>query len=171
MEVAVWTATPEQEAQRGRVRARRGPARDDINRSRRVPKHFRSSPHRAETTRSPIRVSHTPPRPARVTPQRVRPSHPRSARHRQGAVGSLAIPSTGARCRIREGPQARRPDGPSTCEGGHPHWTVRNRSVATLHVFVGETRIASKVIPGDAQVTGGDLWTKTWGGWWCTGSA
>jgi RHS repeat-associated protein len=47
-------------------------------------------------------------------------------------------------------------------------WTVRNRSVGTKHIFAGETRIASKVIPGDAHVDPGskDPFTSVLGQWW-----
>jgi len=47
-------------------------------------------------------------------------------------------------------------------------WTVRNRSVATKHVFVGDTRIASKVVPGDAHLDPGstDPFTGVLGQWW-----
>jgi RHS repeat-associated protein len=47
-------------------------------------------------------------------------------------------------------------------------WTVRNRSVATKHIFAGDTRIASKVIPGDAHLdpNSGDPFTAVLGQWW-----
>ncbi len=47
-------------------------------------------------------------------------------------------------------------------------WTVRNRSVATKHVFVGDARIASKVVPGDAHLDPGstDPFTGVLGQWW-----
>jgi RHS repeat-associated protein len=47
-------------------------------------------------------------------------------------------------------------------------WTVRNRSVATKHIFVADTRIASKVIPGDAHLDPGskDPFTAVLGQWW-----
>ncbi|HEX7765533.1 MAG TPA: RHS repeat-associated core domain-containing protein, partial [Nitrospira sp.] len=47
-------------------------------------------------------------------------------------------------------------------------WTVRNRSVGTKHIFVGDTRIASKVIPGDAHIDPGskDPFTSVLGQWW-----
>ena len=47
-------------------------------------------------------------------------------------------------------------------------WTVRNRSVGTKHVFVGDTRIASKVVPGDAHVDprSTDPFTSVLGQWW-----
>lgn len=47
-------------------------------------------------------------------------------------------------------------------------WSVRNRSVATKHVFVGDTRIASKVIPGDAHINPNstDPFTSVLGQWW-----
>ncbi len=44
-------------------------------------------------------------------------------------------------------------------------WTIRNKSVGTKHVFVGETRIASKVVPGSANVDPGDLFGTTLGPW------
>ncbi|HZJ67916.1 MAG TPA: toxin TcdB middle/N-terminal domain-containing protein [Kofleriaceae bacterium] len=47
-------------------------------------------------------------------------------------------------------------------------WTVRNRSVATKHIFAGDTRIASKVIPGDAHIDprSSDPFTAVLGQWW-----
>jgi len=47
-------------------------------------------------------------------------------------------------------------------------WTVRNRSVATKHFFVGDTRIASKVVPGDAHSDphSTDPFTSVLGQWW-----
>jgi RHS repeat-associated protein len=47
-------------------------------------------------------------------------------------------------------------------------WTVRNRSVGTKHVFVGTTRIASKLSPGDAHVRPdeNDLISMMLGRWW-----
>ncbi len=47
-------------------------------------------------------------------------------------------------------------------------WTVRNRSVGTKHVYVGATRIASKLSPGDAHVRpdGADLVSMMLGRWW-----
>lgn len=47
-------------------------------------------------------------------------------------------------------------------------WTVRNRTVATKHIFVGDTRIASKVIPGDAHIdpNSKDPFTSVLGQWW-----
>lgn len=47
-------------------------------------------------------------------------------------------------------------------------WTVRNRSVATKHIFAGDARIASKVIPGDAHVDPGDRdpFVRVLGQWW-----
>lgn len=47
-------------------------------------------------------------------------------------------------------------------------WTVRNRSVGTKHVFVGDTRIASKVVPGDAHIDAAskDPFTSVLGQWW-----
>jgi RHS repeat-associated protein len=47
-------------------------------------------------------------------------------------------------------------------------WTVRNRSVGTKHIFVGDTRIASKVIPGDAHIDphSTDPFTSVLGQWW-----
>jgi len=47
-------------------------------------------------------------------------------------------------------------------------WTVRNRSVGTKHIYVGETRIASKVVPGDAHVDPGnrDPFAGVLGQWW-----
>ncbi len=44
-------------------------------------------------------------------------------------------------------------------------WTIRNKSVGTKHVFVGETRIASKVVPGSANVDPGDFFGTTLGPW------
>ena len=48
------------------------------------------------------------------------------------------------------------------------HWTVRNRSIGTKHVFVGTQRIASKLSPGDAHVRPGDhdLVARLVGNWW-----
>jgi RHS repeat-associated protein len=47
-------------------------------------------------------------------------------------------------------------------------WTVRNRSVGTKHVYVGTTRIASKLSPGDAHVRPDehDLVSMMLGKWW-----
>ncbi len=46
-------------------------------------------------------------------------------------------------------------------------FTVRNRSVGTKHVFVGETRLVSKLVPGDAHVNpGNNLFGNTLGQWW-----
>ena len=47
-------------------------------------------------------------------------------------------------------------------------WTVRNRSVATKHIFVEDARIASKIIPGDAHIDPGsqDPFTRVLGQWW-----
>ena len=47
-------------------------------------------------------------------------------------------------------------------------WTVRNRSVGTKHIFVGDTRIASKVIPGSAHLDphSNDPFTSVLGQWW-----
>ncbi|WNG15531.1 SpvB/TcaC N-terminal domain-containing protein [Cystobacter fuscus] len=47
-------------------------------------------------------------------------------------------------------------------------WTVRNRSVGTKHVYVGTTRIASKLSPGDAHVRPDehDLVAMMLGKWW-----
>jgi len=47
-------------------------------------------------------------------------------------------------------------------------WTVRNRSVGTKHVYVGSTRIASKLSPGDAHVRpdAPDLMSMMLGKWW-----
>jgi len=47
-------------------------------------------------------------------------------------------------------------------------WTVRNRSVGTKHVYVGTTRIASKLSPGDAHVRpdAHDLVSMMLGKWW-----
>ncbi|HEX5749058.1 MAG TPA: SpvB/TcaC N-terminal domain-containing protein [Archangium sp.] len=47
-------------------------------------------------------------------------------------------------------------------------WTVRNRSVGTKHVYVGTTRIASKLSPGDAHVRPNehDLVSVMLGKWW-----
>ncbi len=47
-------------------------------------------------------------------------------------------------------------------------WTVRNRSVGTKHVYVGTTRIASKLSPGDAHVRPDehDLTSMMLGKWW-----
>ncbi|ACY15442.1 SpvB/TcaC N-terminal domain-containing protein [Haliangium ochraceum] len=47
-------------------------------------------------------------------------------------------------------------------------WTVRNRSVGTKHVYVGTTRIASKLSPGDAHVRPDerDLVSVMLGKWW-----
>src|SRR5262249_55314858 len=47
-------------------------------------------------------------------------------------------------------------------------WSVRNGSVATKHIFVGDTRIASKVIPGDAHIhpNSSDPFTSVLGQWW-----
>jgi len=47
-------------------------------------------------------------------------------------------------------------------------WTVRNRSVGTKHFFVVDTRIASKVVPGDAHVDPGstDPFANVLGKWW-----
>jgi RHS repeat-associated protein len=52
-------------------------------------------------------------------------------------------------------------------------WTVRNRSVGTKHIFVGDTRIASKVVPGDAHVNphSTDPFTSVLGQWWQQRSA
>lgn len=47
-------------------------------------------------------------------------------------------------------------------------WTVRNRSVATKHIFAGDMRIASKVIPGDANIDPGtqDPFSRVLAQWW-----
>lgn len=47
-------------------------------------------------------------------------------------------------------------------------WTVRNRSVGTKHVYIGTTRIASKLSPGDAHVRPDehDLISMMLGRWW-----
>ena len=47
-------------------------------------------------------------------------------------------------------------------------WTVRNRSVGTKHVYVGTSRIASKLSPGDAHVRPDehDLVSMMLGKWW-----
>jgi RHS repeat-associated protein len=47
-------------------------------------------------------------------------------------------------------------------------WTVRNRSVGTKHIFIGDTRIASKVVPGDAHLdpNSTDPFTSVLGRWW-----
>ena len=46
-------------------------------------------------------------------------------------------------------------------------FTVRNRSVGTKHVFVGESRLVSKLVPGDAHVNpGGKLFGGVLGQWW-----
>lgn len=52
-------------------------------------------------------------------------------------------------------------------------WTVRNRSVGTKHIFVGDTRIASKVIPGNAHVDphSNDPFASVLGQWWQQRSA
>lgn len=45
-------------------------------------------------------------------------------------------------------------------------WTVRNKDVGTKHVFVGDTRIASKVSPGEDHVDpGGDAFAMVVGNW------
>jgi RHS repeat-associated protein len=48
------------------------------------------------------------------------------------------------------------------------HWTVRNRSIATKHVFVGTDRIVSKLSPGTAYVQPDtdDLLSQMLGNWW-----
>ena len=50
----------------------------------------------------------------------------------------------------------------------NPFWTVRNGSVGTKHIFVGETRIASKLSPGRAHLDPppGDDLAGILGRWW-----
>jgi len=47
-------------------------------------------------------------------------------------------------------------------------WTVRNREIGTKHIFVGTTRVASKLSPGDAHTDPDDhdLLSQMLGRWW-----